>query len=95
MFLLRDENGASMSSEQENKAMIQQHFALMFDQAGGIMNNKKTCIRAMEEARPIIVEQQQVNLLDKGLTREEINDAFDALKCNKSLGVDGLIAKFF
>ena len=47
-----------MSSEQENKAMIQQHFSFMYDQVGEVTDSKKESIRATEAARPITVEQQ-------------------------------------
>ena len=58
----------------------------MFHQVGKVYESKKASIRAIEEARPITINQQQALLLDKCLTKEEINDAIDALKCNKSPG---------
>ena len=84
-----------MTSNKKNKALIQHHFFIMFNQAGKVSENKKASIRAIEEAGSTIVDQQQALLLDKCLTREEINDAIDALKCNKSPGVDGLTIEFF
>ena len=67
----------------------------MFDQAGKVLDIKKASMRAIDKAKPIIVDHHHTLILEKCLTKEEVSDAIDALKCNKSSNVDGLATKLF
>ena len=59
----------------------------MFEQVGEEFESKKASMIAIEEAKPITIDQF--------ITKDKISDAIDPLECNKSSGVDGLTSDFF
>ena len=82
--LLKDEQGISVHSKEENKEWIRSYYQQLFQEPKENREEQEENIGRIKQARKQVLLETQRKKLENVLTKEEIGEAIDKLKNKKS-----------